>query len=141
LDHLRESRHQFVTDARAALPVDFLAAQRAQIWRLIEEPPSWRAALVKPLSAAAAAAVVIAGFILWTPSRPAAYPDEKLLADVAATVESSEPRAAISVSPDQAATLAQSPSDARLFDEIQNDLSVNEPRAAAPLRGLYSEAY
>jgi hypothetical protein len=140
LADLREARQVIVANAQAALPVDFLANQRAQIWRRIEER-SWHAALVKPLSAAAAAAVVIAGFILWTPSKPAPYPDEKLLADVADAVEPSMPRTFTS-GPDQAsANLAQSSSDAKLFEEIQSDLSVNEPRAAEPLRGLYTEAY
>ena len=140
LEEMNAARRRSAGEARAALPADFLAAQRARIWQRVEEGP-WRRMLVKPLPAAAAAAVILAGFLLWSPGKPAPYPDDQLLADVAAAVAPPLPHL-LAPRPEQAsARLAQSASDARLFEEIQKDLSANEPRAAAPLRGLYSEAY
>lgn len=133
------ARNRAVT-SQPELPAEFLAAQRREIWKRIEKP-SWRPGLMGPVPAAVATLVVIAGLFVWSPgnyslSRPV-YTDEMLLSDVAKEAETAWPRSLgpVSVKPVQ----ADSTTDTLLFEEIERDLSGAGPRAAAPLRGLYSE--
>lgn len=130
-------------EAQPAIPVEFLAAQRRRIWDRIEKPASWRPRLMQPLSAAAATLVLVAGFMLWNPYRhpgaPAVDPDAQLMSDVARDVESVWPHGMPPVAGHARLAPADASTDSRLFEEIESDLNVAGPRAAAPLRGLYSE--
>lgn len=127
---------------------DFLAAQRRAIWNRIEKP-SWRPRLFSPYPAAVAVLAAVLAILVTVPRpgvRPAmASSDEQLFSDVAAQVARPWPGDVEPVSGPPAAHTAgaavvdSSTPDARLFEEIANDVAGNEPRAAAPIRVLYSE--
>ncbi len=136
LEEMRGVRQRTVT-LQPELRADFLTQQRARIWQQIETSPSqW--GLMKPVSAAAAVALMVAGVFFWNP-RPS-YSDEKLMAEVAAAVETTVPKSLSEAPLGSEVASGSTMSTDRLFDEIQSDLSVPDPRAAAPLHGLYSEA-
>lgn len=144
---MREVR--LTATAEPPVPADYLAVQRRAIWNRIENP-SWRPRLFSPYPAAVAVLAAVLAILVIIPGpgvRPTTVSsDDQLFSDVAVEVARPWPGDVEPVSGPSAVRTAgpavtdSSTPDARLFEEIANDVAGNEPRAAAPIRVLYSEA-
>jgi hypothetical protein len=111
---LAMSARRALTTVEPPIPDSRLRAQREQIYRRLESGLSWRVWL-RPVSAAACVAVLVAGWALHRPV-PIAVP------------EASSPAATATIS------------DEQLFTEIASVVNEQEPRAASPIRGLFAES-
>jgi hypothetical protein len=105
---------------QAVQPVDvsaeFLAAQRRRIYQRIDQPQPWHRSVLKWAPGLAAAGLMIAGFLTYSPGSGTS-PTEK--ASVAETQEIS---------------------DSQLFSELYSLEQSVEPSAAAPIRAMFEDS-